>query len=182
MTDLNFFSIYKTNRRYERKYIYIIAAAAGAIISVNLVWSTARILILNSQIKNYTEKYNSEEIQTKLKEANIVSDKINILNEYEKPLTEVIKAVNKNNLISEQLLIDISNAVPGDVSFTEWKMDNYDMTLKGLSHSRLAIAELEHNFKDIQQFKLVHVDKIKNGETVGDDYRFEMHMVLKEGE
>ena len=36
--------------------------------------------------------------------------------------------------------------------------------MKGTSHSRAAVAELEHNLRELSQFKFVHVDKIKNGE------------------
>lgn len=185
MKDLNFFSIYQTNRK-ERKdnkqYIYIIAAVVAGVVFFTLAWNVVKIIMLYNEIKSYNAKYNAEDFQRQLNEANTINDKLGILTEYEGSLSEVVKAVNKNDIVDEKLLVDISNAVPGDISFTEWKTENYQITMKGTSHSRAAVAELEHNLRELSQFKFVHVDKIKTGETVGDDYTFEMTTILKEVE
>lgn len=185
MKDLNFFSIYQTNRK-ERKdtkqYIYVLVAIVAGFIFFTLAWNVVKIIMLNTQISNYTAKYNAEDFQEQLNEANTINDKLGILTDYESSLTDVVKSVNKNDIVNDQLLADISNTVPGDVSFTEWKTENYVITMKGTSRSRSAVAELEHNLRELPQFKLVHVDKIKVGEHVGDEYTFEMTTILKEVE
>lgn len=185
MGDLNFFSIYQGSikeKKNEAIYIYIAAGIVAMAIFFSLAFNVVRLLIIKGQINDYTAKLNATEVQSKLKEAEIINDKLSILNEYEGSLTNVVKAVKETSLIDDKLLIDISGAVPGDISLREWKMDNYELTIKGATHTRAAVAEFEHNLKQLSQFKLVHVDKIKVGEAVGDDFTFEMTCILKEVE
>lgn len=185
MRDINFFSIYQTNKKEiknDEQYIYFFGLVVGGIILFNLILNGAKIIVLNGKIKDYTKKYNSSEIQTQLKEATTVNDKLEILTSYEKSLSDIVKAIKKNDIVNEKLLVDISSVVPAEISFSGWKTENYEITMKGVSKSRSAIAELEHNLKQLPQFKYVHINSIKNGDTVGSDYTFDITTVLKEVE
>lgn len=185
MKDLNFFSIYQGSikeKKDEKIYIYIIAGIVAIAIFTSLTFNIVKLVNVNNKIKYYVAELSKTEIQNDLKEAEIINDKQSILNEYEGSLSNVIKSIKGTDLIDDELLIDISGAVPKDISFTEWKMDNFELIIKGTTHTRSAVAEFEHNLKNLPQFKLVHVDKIKTGETVGDDFTFEMTCILKEVE
>jgi len=185
MNDLNFFSIYQGNikvRKDDNLYIYIVAAVVAAIIILTSGFYAVKLFSIRNSISNYTNELNSDIIQTKLKEAATINDKLSILNEYEGSLSSVIKSMKDTNLVDDKLLIGISGAVPSDISFSEWKMDGYDLTMKGITKSRSAVAELEHNLRILPEFKLVHVDEIKLGNTVGDDFTFKITSIVKEVE
>lgn len=185
MRDINFFSAYQTNIKKinnDKKYVYILGSIVGGLIFLSLIVSSIKLLTLNSQIKTYTDKYNSQEIQMPLREADTVNDKLEILTSYEESLSDVVKAIKKNDVVNEKLLVDISSAVPGDISFSSWNTENYEITMKGTSKSRSAIAELEHNLRELPQFKYVHINSIKTGEKVGSDYTFDITTILKDGE
>lgn len=185
MKDLNFFSIYQGKGKYKEKkdfksYAKTILIIAGIVIFSHIMYCIVNIIVSQRQINIYNEKLNSEEVKTKKAAADTVNDKIKLLDDYEKSLDNVVMAVKANKLVDDQMLINIAKSVPSDISFSEWKGDNYELTMKGSSKTRSAIAELEHNLKELPNFKQVHVDKIKNGEKVGDDYTFEITTILKE--
>lgn len=185
MKDLNFFSIYQGNikaRKDEKIYIYIAVVVLATIIVLTSGVYVVKLFSIDNSIKNYTNKLNSDIIQTKFKEATIVNDKLSILNEYEGSLSSVIKSMKDTNLVDDKLLIGISGAVPSDISISEWKMEGYDLTMKGITKSRSAVAELEHNLRILPEFKLVHVDEIKVGNTAGDDFTFKITSIVKEVE
>lgn len=183
MRDINFFSIYQINKKEiknDKQYIFIFAIIVGGLIGLNLIVSGIKIITLNSQIKKYTKKYNSSEVQIPLKEAETVNGKLDILTTYEKSLSKIVKSIKESDLIREDLLVDISSSIPGDISFTGLTTKNYELSLSGISKSRTAIAELEHNLRELSQFKYVHVNSINSSDTSGSSYSFEITAVLKE--
>lgn len=185
MRDINFFSIYGTKNKAvknDKQYIFILAIIAGGLIGLNIIISGIEMIILNSQIKKYTKEYNSSEIQSPLKEAETVNGKLDILTTYEKSLSEIVKSIKESDLIREDLLVDISSSIPEDISFTGLTTNNYELSLSGISKSRTAIAELEHNLRELSQFKYVHVNSINSSDTSGSSYSFEITAVLKEVE
>lgn len=185
MRDINFFSIYQTKNKEvknDKQYIFILAIIVGGLIGLNIIISGIEMITLNSQIKKYTKKYNSSEVQIPLKEAETVNGKLDILTTYEKSLSKIVKSIKESDLIREDLLVDISSSIPGDISFTGLTTNNYELSLSGISKSRTAIAELEHNLRDLSQFRYVHVNNINSSDTSGSSYSFEITAVLKEVE
>lgn len=181
--DINFFSIYQTKNKEvknDQQYIFILAIVVGGLILLNLIVSGIEVITLNSKIKKYNKKYNSSEIQTPLKEAETVNGKLDILTTYEKSLSKIVKSIKESDLIREDLLVDISDSIPGDISFTGLTTNNYELSLSGISKSRTAIAELVHNLTELSQFKYVHVDSINSSDTSDSSYLFEITAVLKE--
>jgi len=185
MRDLNFFSIYQGNTR-ERNNDFTPFYIASAVVAITIIavsgFYAVRLFMVGSSIKEYTDKLNSEKIQTQLKEAEVVNDKLSILKEYEGSLSSVINSIRKADLIDAQFLPGMAGAVPSDISYTEWKMEGYELKIKGISKTRSAVAELEHNLKALPELKLVHVYKIRVGDDVKDPLTFEMTCVFKEVE
>lgn len=185
MNDLNFFSIYKTNvkkTRDEKVYVYIIATIVTTCILLSFSFCVVKIMIINKEIADYSIKLNSKELQTKLLEAEEINNKLDILSKYDDSLNKVSSNIKVIDIINDELLINISDSIPADVSFDEMDMDGYELKIKGVSTTRTSIAEFQHNLKQYSQFKIVHVSKIEAGKYVGDDYTFEMTCILKEGE
>ena len=183
MKDLNFFSIYQgSNRekRDEKVYFYIAAGVLVGVIFITLTINIVKILLLNSSIKDYTEKLNKSEVQSQLKEAEDVNNKIDMLSQYEGSLSNVAKSIKNNDVVNDELLNDICNAMPGAISFKDFNIQAYDMKISGVSKTREAVGEFEHNLTKLSKIKNVHVDSITKSNAVGEDYSFEITCVLKE--
>lgn len=185
MKDLNFFSIYQGSQKEKRSienYIYGAAGVLGAVIVVTLMINLVQIFMLNSSIKEYTEKYNAPDLQAQLREAEDLNGKIDILDKYQGELSDIASSVKKNDIVTDSLLNDISGAIPSEVSFKDFDIKGYDLTIKGTSHNRTAIGEFEHNLAQLSKLKSVHVNEIAKSNAVGEDYSFEMTCVIKEVE
>ena len=185
MKDLNFFSVYQGNRREQKDdkvYLYIAAGLLVGIILVTFAVNIVRIVMLNSSIKDYTEKLNASDVQSNLREAEEINGKIEILGKYEGALSKVADSINKNDVVTDDLLNDICNSMPGDVSFKDFDIEGYDVKISGITHTRAAVGEFEHNLRELSKIKNVHVNVIDKSNAVGEDYSFEMTCILKEVE
>lgn len=183
MRDINFFSYYQGKRQEkkdEKIYFYIAYGVLALVILITVTINSVKIVLLNKEIKSYTEKLNATEIQAQLKEADEINGQIDGLSKYESKLTNIASAVEKNDIVTDDLLNDIGSTIPSDVSFKNLKIEGYDVTISGISHTRQAISELEHNLKGLSKIKSVQVIKIDKSNTVGEDYSFDMTCVLKE--
>lgn len=183
MRDINFFSYYQgknQEKKDEKIYFYIAYGILALVILITVAINSVRILILNNEIKSYNEKLNATDIQAQLKEADEINGKIESLSRYEGKLTDVASSVAKNDIVTDDLLNDICGGLPSDVSFKDFKIEGYDVTISGVSHTRAAIGEFEHNLKGLSKIKDVQVVKIDKSNTVGEDYSFDMTCVLKE--
>ncbi|MDS0525688.1 PilN domain-containing protein [Clostridium sp. SHJSY1] len=185
MRDLNFFSQYqekKQEKKNEKIYFYLASGLLVSIIIGTVSFNLVKIMIYDKQIKEYTEKFNANDIQTKLKEADEVSGKLSILTKYESALSSVSTSLRKLDVVTDDLLNDICGAIPSEVSFKDFKVEGYDVTISGISSNREAIGEYEHNLKKLSKIKSVQITKISKTNTVGEDYSFDMTCVLKEVE
>ncbi|OPJ60065.1 PilN domain-containing protein [Clostridium chromiireducens] len=183
MRDINFFSYYQgknQEKKDEKIYFYIAYGILTLVILITVIINSIKILTLNNQIKSYTEKLNAADIQAQLKEADEVNGKIETLSKYESSLSEVSNSIAKNDIVTDDLLNDISSTIPSNVSFKSFKIEGYDLTISGVSHDREAVSEFEHNLKGLSEIKSVHVININNSNAVGEDYSFDMTCVLKE--
>nr|WP_245160047.1 PilN domain-containing protein [Clostridium beijerinckii] len=102
------------------------------------------------------------------------------MSKYESRVSDVSNSIVKNDIVTDDLLNDISSTIPSDVSFKSFKIEGYDLTISGVSHTREAISEFEHNLKDVSKIKSVHIININYGSAVGEDYSFDITCVLKE--
>lgn len=183
MRDINFFSYYqdkKQEKKDEKAYFYIAYGILALVILGTVMFSVVKIILLNNNIKDYNKKLSAVEIQSQLREADEISGKIEVLNKYETKLSDVANSVTKNDIVNDELLNDICGAIPSDVSFKDFKIEGYDVTINGVTHTRTAIGEFEHNLRGLSKIKDVQVVTIDKSNTVGEDYSFNMTCVLKE--
>lgn len=183
MKDLNFFSGYNGDKEEKRGfelYFYGAMGVLGAIIVLTVVISVVRIVMLDMSIKKYNNELNKPEFQAQLKEAEDINGKIAILSKYEGAISDVASSVKKDDIVTDNLLNDISGALPKEVSFKDFDINGYDVTIKGSSRTRAAIGEFEHNLSELPKAKKVQVNGISKSNAVGEDYTFEMTCVLKE--
>lgn len=185
MKDVNFFKPYlgKNKEKINFKiYVYGTIIIFVSIILGTLITNSVRIFMLDSSINDYKNKLESAEIQEKLKEAENVNNKINLLTQYDTSLAGIAVSIKERDNVSDTLLKDISSTLPSNVSFKNLDIVENTISIKGISSDRTSIAELKHNLSDLPLMEDVYVSTIDNKDTSNGEYSFDIKCVLKDVE
>lgn len=179
--DVNFFTPYQGQKKEEKnKIIYVYSSVGFLTVAIlgTLVFNSVSLAVLKGQIKSYESKINAPEIQEKIKEANEVAMKKDILVKYDNGLTEVITAVESREVVSTKILNSISSTLPSEVSFNSINLTNTEVAIQAVSSTRSAIAELQYNLKQLDNVQDVYIGAISGDES----YTFDIKCVLKDVE
>lgn len=182
-SDINFFTPYENKRKEKKdlqKYIYGITVITIFAIGVSFGVNHFRIYRLEKDIEYYTNKMTDSILSSELKEAENINSQINILTEYDKGIEDISKAVRNRDLVSDNLLNNISSTIPSDVSFKSIVIDSGNILLQGVSANRSAVAELKHNLSNLEELDSVYVNSISNSGAVEGEYSFNIKCVLKD--
>ncbi|MBB6632130.1 PilN domain-containing protein [Clostridium algidicarnis] len=165
MKDFNFFLPYLDNKKgKDNKRIHAMTALSilGILVVGSLIYNTAYTFKLKYDIKNLKNTYNSSENQEKLKEAEALSRKYEILDKYYENVELIYNSLETKEVVNSKLMFDISKSIPKEVSFKTMSIDSAGIQIQGLSENRVAIGELEHNLKNISSILDVHVNNINS--------------------
>ncbi|CUU50164.1 PilN domain-containing protein [Clostridium beijerinckii] len=185
MKDLNFFKPYQGKNKEKinsRIYIYGAMVIVALLIVGTFGVNTVRIILLNRSIDDYNKKLSDPEIQEQLREADDINKQITTLKKYDSALTDVAVSVKNRDNVSDVLLMDISSTVPSEVSFKNLDISDNTITIKGVSTSRSAVAELKHNLSSLPKMQDVYVNSIDNSGAVEGEYSFDIKCMLKDVE
>ncbi|MPM87213.1 hypothetical protein SDC9_134307 [bioreactor metagenome] len=95
-------------------------------------------------------------------------------------MEDIFAGVLDRKVVSSQVLFDISNSIPKEVSFKNMSLDGSILSIQGISSSRVAVAELEHNLKALSYFEEVHIGNINLVSNEGaEQYSFSIKCTLK---
>ncbi|NFR86568.1 MULTISPECIES: PilN domain-containing protein [unclassified Clostridium] len=183
MRDINFFSPYQGKNQEKKSvmiYIYGAMGAVGALIIITLIFNTTKILLLNRSISNYNEKLNTTEIQEKFAEAQKVNNEIEILTKYDSALNDILGKVNSRNNVSDLVLTSINSTIPSQISFKTLQINNDILIIQGISSSRDAVGEFQHNLKKLSIMNDVFVNSIDIDGALEGNYSFDIKCILKE--
>ncbi|ETI88426.1 MAG: Fimbrial assembly protein [Clostridium butyricum DORA_1] len=183
MKDLNFFAPYQGKKKEKTNtnmYIYGAAGLVGFVILSTLIFNSAKLFLLNRSIKDYTLKLEDKEIQTELREAELLNNQIQVLNQYDTELSHVAKSVKERDNVSDTLLNEISSTVPSEVSFKNMDVINNTINIQGVATNRTSVAELKHNLSGLTKMQDVYVNSIKDSGAVEGEYSFDIKCVLKD--
>lgn len=183
MKDINFFEPYSGQKKEKLNFkIYIYGSISVALILVigSLTFNSIRIFMLNKEIKSYNGKLAEPKIQEQLNEAERVNSQINILTQYNESLNDISMSVKQRDIVSDILLNNISSTVPSEVSFKNLNIEGNIINIQGVSTNRVAVAELEHNLKKLNNMQDVYVNSIDNSGAVENNYSFDIKCVLKD--
>lgn len=183
MKDLNFFAPYqgKNKEKLNTKiYIYGAAGFVGFLILLTLGINTFRLASLENSIKKYNSKLADPKIQSELKEAELINNKITTLKKYDSALMDVAISVKARDNVSDTLLNDINSTIPSEISFESLNISDNTVTIKGTSKNRTAVAELKHNLSGLSKMKDVYVNSIDSLGAVEGEYSFEVKCLLKD--
>lgn len=183
MRDLNFFKPYLGKKKEKinfKIYMYGSAAIVGILIIGSLIFNTTRMYLLDKNINDYKSKLAASEIQEKLKEAESVNKETSVLKQYDTSLNGIAISIKKRDNVSDSLLKDISSTLPSQVSFKNLEIVENNISIKGTSSERTAIAELKHNLSELPIMEDVYVNSIDTQGSTEGEYSFDIKCVLKD--
>ena len=79
--------------------------------------------------------------------------------------------------MTPEVLDDVKDAVPGGVLYTNYKISNTEITINGVSPSTEVVAEMEHNFRELDRVQDVHVATIEGDGTVTFDITIKIKQI-----
>lgn len=115
---------------------------------------------MNAEIKTQTAYLSAPGTVSKLNEYDETKRKVQILNEYNTIVVNINRQMDDQDLIGTTLLSDIAKSMPEGTFFKSLSISSDGIQLQGVSNSRTAIAELEHNFIKLGTFSSVYVSSI----------------------
>lgn len=178
--DMNFFAPYvgeKKEKQNKNLYIYSVGAFLSVFILGSLVWNTANIMLLNNKIKYYNNELNKPEVIEKIAKYDDLNNKGNILNSYDKSVTAILSSLKTREIVTSNLLDKLSASIPSEVTFKNITINNNEISIQAVSTTREAIAEVQHNLRELNNINDVYISGI-SGEEV---YNFNIKCQLKEG-
>ncbi|WP_291572441.1 PilN domain-containing protein [Clostridium sp. UBA4548] len=183
MRDFNFFLPYlhdKKERKNKKAYITATLIVVAIIVLGTFIYNSFYIFTLKGDIKTLKNTYEASDNQQQLAKAEGLIKTNNILNDYNKELENIFSGVLDRKVVTSQLLFDISNSIPKEISFKNLSADGTVINVQGISSSRVAVAELGHNLKNLSYFSEVHIGNINLVSNEGtEQYSFSIKCALK---
>ena len=181
MRDMNFFAPYQGQKKEEQNkniYVYSLIGFLTVVIVGTFTWNSVNIFLLNKKIKDYNTKLESPEIKEKLNLWNELTRSNEVLNKYNNGLDEIIVGLKTREVVTTDLLNKISSCLPSEVTFNSINITNTEITVQAVSTNRVAIAEVEHNLRELDNIQDVYISGISGNEI----YTFDIKCSLKDVE
>ena len=181
MRDMNFFAPYQGQKKEEQNksiYVYSLVGFLTVAIFGTFTWNTANIFLLNKKIKEYNIKLEDSDVKEKLalwKEASRSSE---ILTKYNNGLNDIIGGLKTREVVTTELLNKLSSCLPSEVTFNSINITNTEISIQAVSTNRVAIGEVEHNLRELDNIQDVYISGISGNEI----YTFDIKCSLKDVE
>lgn len=175
MRDLNFFSSYietkKTSKKKQGNILalgLVLALIIGGLTGYNLYKANE----LSAEITKVDTYLNSKEVLKKSAEVTEKRRKMGIMNSYYKEVVKANKEITDIDIVNGQLIKDISATAPAQLFLKAMVLTKDGIQMQGVSMERKYIGEFEHNLKNIEYLKDVHVNTIASETENGSNYVF----------
>ncbi|WP_053957099.1 PilN domain-containing protein [Inediibacterium massiliense] len=179
--DFNFFSPYiNTKKTYQKKKTYgvFIGIFIISILFMSIYWYHHTIEELKKQAHTMENIIQSKKTHAQLQKIQEKQEKINIMEKYYKTLIQLDDQIDDLSFIHKNFFITLSNTIPEEISLNVMNLSLEELQIQGISKNRTAIAELEHNLKNLDTFENVHIPNITADEENG--YTFTILCKLKD--
>ncbi len=185
--DVNFLSMYQGKNgeavakggkiKENNTPMYIVVGLIAAAIVVTFLYHEIAIKIQESKITSIEEKMAEPEFQKQLAIAQDLANKISSVKQYNTQVEQITQVVNSRKVVTPEVLDDVKDAVPGGVLYTNYKISNTEITINGVSPSTEVVAEMEHNFRELDRVQDVHVATIEGDGTVTFDITIKIKQI-----
>lgn len=174
--DVNFLSSYQGKNgdvvakggkvKENNTPVYIVVGLIAIAIVGTFLYHTISIKIQESKITEIEEKMADPEFQKQLAIAQDLANKISSVTQYNTQVEQITKVVNSRKVVTPEVLDDVKDAVPGGVLYTSYKISNTEITISGVAPGVEVVAEMEHNFRELDRVQDVHVGTVEGDGTV----------------
>ena len=178
--DINFFSGYESvanEKKNQNRYTYSIAIIFIVLVFSTLTYNLITLRVLNKEINKMDKALNDESILNKVKEAEEVNEKASILEKYDLGVSEISSAIDSRHVITKDILDKITSTMPSDITFNNISITSDSITISAVSKTRTAIAEVQHNLKELDIIGDVFIGSI-SGDGTTDQYSFDLDCKL----
>ncbi|MDV4149365.1 PilN domain-containing protein [Clostridium sp. AL.422] len=179
--DMNFFAPYQGQKKEQKNkniYVYSLVGFLSVVVVGSLAWNSVNIILVNNKIKTYNEKLEEKVIKEKLAKWDDISKKNSILTRYDNELSNIVDSLNTREVVTTEILDKLSSTLPTEVTFNSISITNTEISIQAVSTSRVAIGEIEHNLKNLNNVQDVYIGGISGDE----NYTFDIKCVLKDVE
>ena len=185
--DVNFLSSYQGKNgdvvakggkvKENNTPVYIVVGLIAIAIVGTFLYHTIAIKIQESKITEIEEKMADPEFQKQLAIAQDLANKISSVTQYNTQVEQITKVVNSRKIITPEILDDVKDAVPGGVLYTTYKISNTEITISGAAPSVEVVAEMEHNFRELDRVQDVHIGTVEGDGAVTFDITIKIKQI-----
>lgn len=182
MREINFFESYKGQEKEQNNtLVYLLLTFIVIFVCYTYISGEIKIRSFENHIADLEQKLNDPQMQDQVALSDEVNQKLDILSQVETGLEEINRAVESRDLVTVNLLNQLSSTLPTEVSFKNLVITNGSVVMSAVSTSRKAIAEVQHNLKELSQIESVYIGSISELGGLEGQYSFDLRCVLKGG-
>lgn len=177
MKDFNFFSSFiETKKASTTKYISIgLITVFIFLIVVGFSYvNYSKVKALENEIAELRAYLDSEEVIERLKDVEEKKRKLTVMREYFSILEEINRNIDNAYVINSELIEKVSSTFPKELFVNSIVLAQADLQMQGISNNRVAIAEFQHNLKELEVFSKVNVSTINKESEESSNYFFSM--------
>ena len=146
MREVNFFrEYYGKEKDQNNTLVYLLLASIIIFIGYTYISSEIEIKQIKNNITTLEQKLNDPEMQSQIELSDEVNQKLDILSQVEESLSQINQAVESRDIVTVNLLNQLSSTLPSEVSFKNLVISDGSIIMSAVSTSRTAIAEVQHN-------------------------------------
>ena len=153
MQDMNFFIQFNSKKKNSDLSTIILSIFVTIIVGfiiITCAYNNIATYINNKEADEFKAKVEEPATQKKIKESEQVNNKINMLSKYDKDITEITNAIKTRDIVNIELLNKVSSTLPSEITVVSTQINESSVQLQGVSKNRVAVAELEHNLRELK--------------------------------
>jgi len=178
MNDLNFFSPYTEPQRSKTKVnmypviivIFLIAVGAWTYYLLNV--EVGKYEKQTAASKAYIESADTKQV---MDEVNELKEKIEVLKKYHSEIEEINQEIKNAEHINSSLVSSIAAKKPQKAFINDITINEKGVSIKGIAESDTVVAQLQHNLRGLNIFKVVHVVSMKKKSEFTNNIEYELN-------
>lgn len=163
--DINFFSNYLIKNQDQRNrsiYQYVYFGIIGTFVVGTFAFNQFQTLHLKGTISKLQDELASPSVTEKIDESDWVYQMLEVLNQYNQDVTSLVDNIQSRDVVTSTLLDQISSTLPSAVVLGSLNITSTSITMQATSESRIAIAEVQHNLKQLPFISDVYIGAISS--------------------
>ncbi len=164
--DINFL----TDKKNEHKskfnagiFVMVVTVIAALTVSYYLYSYMVRQTALEKELQTINKFMQSEENIQQNSEAESLKSKSVLLEKYKQELEKLQQSISNEDAITSIMFEQVAKALPFGTKINSMAIDNQSIQLQCSSNSKLEVAQLEKNLKNIEFINYVYIPAVVEG-------------------